>query len=97
MNLLFLAAIESISSARRHLEAGELRPCSDAIRRAWEIILKLSRSLDPSLDSDVKGSLESVFAYLRTRLMEANSQHSHRAVTDFFPALDVRKVQVSAT
>lgn len=76
MNQLFLSAIETVASARKCLGTGELRPGSKDIQQAWEILHELTRSLPPSLDYDVKLSLESVFAFLRTRLMEAKSQHS---------------------
>jgi flagellar protein FliS len=59
-----------------------LRPCSEDIRRAFAIMERLSQSLDLSFDSDVQGGLEGIFAYLRTRLMEANSQRSLRVLQE---------------
>ena len=71
------------------MEAGELRPCSEDIRRAFAVLLQLSQSLDLSFDSDVQGGLESVFAYLRTRLMEANSQRSLRVLQEIESLLEI--------
>ena len=82
MNLLFLQALESVGAAHRHLEVGELRPCSKEIQQAWEILLELKKSLPPSLDGEVKRSLESVIGYFQTRLMEAKSQHSLRVLQE---------------
>lgn len=82
MTELLLEAIESVSSARRHLAAGLLRPASREVNQAWGILQDLSKSLNPLPDSDLKSNLQGMFTHLQIRLMEANSQHSARLLEE---------------
>ena len=73
VQLLYRGAIEAVGSARKHLAAGEIRPRSKSIVKAWEILLELIRSLDHSHGGDLSRNLSSLYAYMQKRLMEANS------------------------
>jgi len=76
VDMLFRGAIDAVGAARRHLAAGEIRPRSRQIVKAWEILLELNRSLNHSQGGDLSRNLASLYAYMQTRLMEANSSQS---------------------
>ncbi len=76
VNLLYRGAIEAVGSARRHLASGAIRPLSKEITKAWEILRELLQSLDHSKGGEISQNLAGLYAYMQTRLMEANSQQS---------------------
>jgi len=82
VQLLYRGAIDAVGAARRHLAAGEIRPRSKSIMRAWEILLELTRSLDHSQGGDLSRNLAGLYVYMQKRLMEANSQQSDRQLQE---------------
>ncbi len=76
VNLLYRGAIEAVGAARRHLASGAIRPRSKEITKAWEILRELLQSLDHSKGGEISQNLAALYAYMQTRLMEANSQQS---------------------
>jgi flagellar protein FliS len=76
VSLLYRGALEAVGAARKHLAAGEIRPRSKQIVKAWEILHELNRSLDHAQGGDLSRNLASLYAYMQTRLMEANSSQS---------------------
>jgi flagellar secretion chaperone FliS len=71
--MLYRGAIEATASARRHLKAREIRERSRQITRTLEILRELSRSLDPHYE-EISGPLRELYAYMQTRLIEANAK-----------------------
>jgi flagellar protein FliS len=76
VQLLYAGAIEAVVAARRHLATGAIRPRSKSITKAWEILMELLQSLDHSQGGDLSRNLASLYLYMQTRLMEANSRQS---------------------
>ena len=76
VRLLYRGAIEAVAQARRQLATGAIRERSRSIIKAWEILLELTRSLDHGQGGDLSRNLASLYAYMQTRLMEANSQQA---------------------
>ena len=74
VSLLYRAAIESASAARRHLAAGEIRERSRKIVKTWEIVNELRRSLDEERGGEISRSLGDLYSYMQNRLLEANAQ-----------------------
>ncbi len=74
--MLYRGALEAVGAARKHLAAGEIRPRSKQIVKAWEILQELSRSLDHAQGGELSQNLGGLYAYMQTRLMEANSRQS---------------------
>ncbi len=70
--ILYRAAIEATSAARRHLQAGEIRERSRQIMKAWEIVGELSRSLDHTRGGEISRSLGEMYTYLQRQLLDAN-------------------------
>jgi flagellar protein FliS len=76
VGLLYKGALDAVGAARRHLAAGEIRARSKQIVKAWEILHELTRSLDHAQGGDLSRNLASLYTYMQTRLMEANSAQS---------------------
>jgi flagellar secretion chaperone FliS len=71
--MLYRGAIDATAGARRHLKAGAIRERSLEIMRAFEILRELARSLDPQYE-EISGPLRDLYAYMQSRLMEANAK-----------------------
>jgi flagellar protein FliS len=70
--ILYRAAIRAVGAARRHLKAGAIRERSRQITKASEIVHELMRSLDHHQGGQISRSLAELYAYMQTRLIEAN-------------------------
>ena len=76
VQILFRAALESVAAARRYLRDGEIRQRSQHITKASEILNQLMLSLDHSLGGEISRNLVELYAYMQTRLIEANTQQT---------------------
>lgn len=72
IRILYRAAIEATSTARRHLAAGQIAGRSRQITKAWEILHELSRSLDRGAGGEIGGALSELYPYMQRRLLDAN-------------------------
>jgi flagellar protein FliS len=73
VGILYRAAVESVAGARRHLRNGEIRERSRNIAKASGILNELMRSLDHSAGGEISRNLVELYAYMQTRLIEANT------------------------
>jgi flagellar protein FliS len=71
--MLYRGAIEAAAASRRHLQAGKIRERSHEILRALAILRELTRALDPHYP-EISRPLGELYAYMQTRLLEANAQ-----------------------
>lgn len=71
--MLYRGAIDATGAARRRLKERQIRERSREIMRALEILRELSRSLDPEY-GQISRPLSDLYAYMQTRLIEANSK-----------------------
>jgi flagellar protein FliS len=76
IQLLYRGALDSITSARRYLNLGDIRARSRAISKAVTIVTELSLSLDHAKGGDLSKNLAEVYAYTQTLLIEANVKQS---------------------
>jgi len=76
VQLLYRKAIACIAEARGHVRERSVRERSKAIMRAWEIVNELRQSLDRSAGGEISRNLAALYAYMQTRLLEANSQQA---------------------
>ncbi len=74
VQMMYRAAIDSIAAARRHVRAHEIGERNFAIMRAWNIVNELMQSLDHAAGSDISRNLGGLYAYIQSRLLEANAQ-----------------------
>jgi flagellar protein FliS len=73
VGILYRAAIEAVAAARRHLLARDIQQRSRSITKASEIINQLMLSLDHSAGGDLSRNLVELYAYMQTRLIDANT------------------------
>jgi flagellar protein FliS len=74
--MLYRAAIDSIAAARRHLHNSEIWERSQRINKASEIISELTQSLDHEAGGEISRNLAELYAYMQTRLVQANLQQA---------------------
>lgn len=76
VGILYRAAIESVAGARRHLLARDIQQRSRSITRASEILNQLMLSLDHSAGGELSRNLVELYAYMQTRLIDANASQT---------------------
>jgi flagellar protein FliS len=76
VGILYRVAIESVAAARRAVQAGDIRERSRKITKASEIVNELLLSLDHSQGGELSKNLAELYAYLQSRLIEANTQQA---------------------
>jgi flagellar protein FliS len=76
VTILYRAAIEAAGAARRNLAAGAIRERSRQIMKTWSIIHQLMQSLDRTQESEIRRGLVALYAYMQTRLLEANAKQA---------------------
>ena len=76
IQLLYRGALDSITSARRHLKLGDIRARSRAISKAMAIVTELSLSLNYTTGGDVSKNLAELYAYAEKLLIQANVEQS---------------------
>lgn len=74
VQMMYRAALDSIATARRHVRAQEIAERNFAIMRAWNIVNELMHSLDHTAGEDISRNLAGLYAYMQSRLLEANAQ-----------------------
>jgi len=71
--ILYRAAMETVAAARRHLRDGDIRERSRNVAKAAAILNELMRSLNHSTGGEISRNLLELYAYMQTRLIEANT------------------------
>ena len=74
VEILYRTAVESVAAARSHLRNRDIRQRSSSINKASEIVNQLMLTLDHSVGGEISRGLVELYAYMQTRLIEANSQ-----------------------
>jgi flagellar protein FliS len=74
--LLSRGAMDAVRAAGRHLQQGDIRGRSREISRAWGILQELAGSLDHLHGGEISGRLAGLYAYMQSRLIEANVEQS---------------------
>jgi flagellar protein FliS len=82
VQILYCAAIDSITEAQRHLVAGAIRERSNAISTACEILSELTLSVDQERGGDIARNLIELYDYMQRRLIEANSRQSSKPLAE---------------
>ncbi len=84
IGLLYKAALDAISAARRHLAAGDVCARSTAINRAVAITCELARILDHRHGAAVSRNLAELYDYIQRRLIEANIKQADEPLREAF-------------
>lgn len=70
--LLMNGAMDSIATARGHMERGDVHAKGECVSRAISIIEGLRISLDKSVGGDLVNNLDELYTYMNRRLLQAN-------------------------
>jgi len=82
VELLYCAALDSITAARKSLRLGDTRSRAQAIHKATEIVTELTLSLNHESDTDLSRNLGELYGYTQTLLMEANAKQSEPLLSE---------------
>jgi flagellar protein FliS len=82
VSILYRAAVDAVRAARRHVAAGAIRERSRQITKANSILHELLRSLDREKGGEIAHSLNDLYAYMSTRLIEANARQIDEPLAD---------------
>ena len=82
VQMLYAAALDSVSSARRSVRAGDIRARSRAITKAMRIVTELSRCLNREAGGDMSQNLARVYGYVLKLLMESNARQTESPLAE---------------
>ncbi len=74
VQLLYRGAMDAVAASRRHLSAGAIRERSQQINKAIGIVHELLETLDRVRGGEIARNLAGLYAYMSTRLIEANAR-----------------------
>lgn len=74
--LLYRGALDAVRAARRLLEERDIRGRCREINRAWGILQELAGTLKHENGGDISRNLAALYAYMQTRLIEANAKQA---------------------
>jgi flagellar protein FliS len=75
IQMLFDGLIESLSTARGHMERGSIAEKSKALARAGRIVVGLQGALDFEKGGDIARNLNDLYAYVTRRLFHVNANN----------------------
>lgn len=81
IQMLFDGLLESLSTARGHIQHNNIAEKSKAIARASRIVIGLQGALDFEKGGDLAGNLNELYSYVTRRLFHVNA-HNDLAVLD---------------
>lgn len=82
IQMLFDGLIESLSTARGHLERGSISEKSKALARAGRIVVGLQGALDFEKGGDIARNLNDLYAYVTRRLFHVNANNDLAALQE---------------
>mgnify|MGYP006292208945 CR=1 FL=1 len=75
IQMLFDGLLESLSTARGHIQHNNIQEKSKAIARASRIVLGLQGALDFEKGGDLANNLNELYSYVTRRLFHINAQN----------------------
>jgi len=82
IQMLFDGLIESLSTARGHMERGAISEKSKALARAGRIVVGLQGALDFEKGGDIARNLNDLYAYVTRRLFHVNANNDLAALQE---------------
>jgi len=80
--MLFDGLIESLATARGHIEHGMINEKSKALARAGRIIVGLQGALDFDKGGDIARNLNELYSYVTRRLFHVNAHNDLAALAE---------------
>jgi flagellar protein FliS len=82
IQMLFDGLVDSLASAKGHLEHRAIEPKCQALGRASRIVVGLKSALDLAQGGDLARNLDELYDYVLRRIMHANLNNDLTAVTE---------------
>lgn len=82
IQMLFDGLIESLSTAKGHIENGSIIDKSKAIARAGRIVIGLQGALDFEKGGDIARNLGELYSYVTRRLFHVNAHNDLEALEE---------------
>lgn len=84
IQMLFDGLLESMSTARGHIQHNNIAEKSKAIARASRIVIGLQGSLDFEKGGDLANNLNELYSYVTRRLFHVNAQNDVVALDEIY-------------
>jgi flagellar secretion chaperone FliS len=92
IQMLFDGLIESLSTAKGHIENGAIIDKSKAIARAGRIVVGLQGALDFEKGGDIARNLNELYSYVTRRLFHVNAHNDLAALAEIHDMMEeIRK------
>lgn len=88
VRILYRTALGSVSAARAHLAAGEIKERSQAINKALSVLHELALSLNPEVEPTLASTLAELYDYMQRRLLAANLEQSDAPLAEVMGLLE---------
>ena len=82
IQMLFDGLIESLATAKGHIERGSIGEKSKSLARAGRIVVGLQGALDFEKGGDIARNLNDLYAYVTRRLFHVNSHNDLEALQE---------------
>jgi flagellar protein FliS len=80
--MLFDGLIESLATARGHMERGSITEKSKSLSRAGRIVVGLQGALDFEKGGDIARNLNDLYSYVTRRLFHVNANNDLEALQE---------------
>lgn len=82
IQMLFDGLIESLSTAKGHIERGSINEKSKSLARAGRIVVGLQGALDFEKGGDIARNLNELYSYVTRRLFHVNAHNDLGALSE---------------
>ncbi len=84
IQMLFDGLLESLSTAKGHIERGSIPEKSKSIARAARIVVGLQGALDFEKGGEIARNLNELYSYITRRLFHVNSHNDMKALEEIY-------------
>ena len=88
IQMLFDGLIESLSTAKGHIERGSITEKSKSLSRAGRIVVGLQGALDFEKGGDIARNLNDLYSYITRRLFHVNAHNDLAALQEIHTLMD---------
>lgn len=82
IQMLFDGLLESLATARGHIENGNIPGKSNALSRAGRIVVGLQGALDFERGGELANNLNELYSYMTRRILHVNANNDLEALTE---------------
>jgi len=96
IQMLFDGLIESLATARGHIEHGEIADKGKSLARAGRIVVGLQGALDFDKGGDIARNLNDLYAYVTRRLFHVNANNDLEALKEVHNLMNEIRMPLAA-